>query len=150
MSGKRLGQPAAAALVCICAMALASCSGAGPREVELREGWMSEDCFSVMAVGTPGKWLARADQRKASAREAAISAARALVLEKFVGIQFEGTFMALDFHRTRDAMRSRFGGTIQNGRIRQEHYDTAGNCRITYQVEEKGLRKSVMSFGIRE
>lgn len=150
MSVKRLNLHMAAAIICICAMELTSCSVTDSRCSDPDEGWMGEDVFRVSAVGAPGGDLLHADQRKASARMAALSTARGLVLEKFVGIQFEGTFSVLDFKRTRDAMRSRFGGTIRNGVIIREHYDTRDNCLLTYQVEEKGLRKSVMSFGIRE
>jgi hypothetical protein len=136
--------------MCICAMASFACAGTHATEPEPHEGWMGEDIFRVTAGGAPRAGLVHADRRKESARAAAILSAHRLILEKFVGMQFESTFSDLDFDKTRSAMRDRFTGTIHKGRVIRERYDAGDNCRITYQVEEKGLRKSVMGFGIRE
>ncbi len=128
---------------------LLSCT-AGSRDANLHaEGWISDDAYRVRAVGDPVKGTAGVETRRARAREQAVVAARRLIVEKFTGIQFEATGSVLEFDGTRRAIRKEFGPTIDRGRVVKEEYGAGDRCVILYQVEEKDLRRRVMSFGPR-
>jgi hypothetical protein len=65
------------------------------------------------------------------------------IIEKFVGARIEGAAGVADYQLTGIAVAKEFGGMVKGGTIVKETYDEEDNCEIIYQVESRGLKRSV-------
>lgn len=135
------------------AMLIIGCGNRMGGQVEgktfISEGWVDENTFRVTAVGIPGKDAKSGQaytntvQRKATAKEAALTMAQKRIIEKFVGARLEGASGAVDYQSTGTAVAKEFSGLEKGGTIVKETYDKDDNCEIVYQVEKKGLKREV-------
>lgn len=108
------------------------------------EGWVTPDIFRVTATGVPKPGVTNDVQKRGTAKEAALIMAQKRIIEKFVNAKVEGAAGAADYASTGIAVSKEFKGLVKGGSIVKETYDDDGNCEIVYEVERKGLKKSVM------
>lgn len=125
-----------------------SCGGTSKSQIKggetfVTEGWVDDNTFRVKAVGVPKKGLTNKYQRRGTAKEAALIMAQKRIIEKFVGARLEGASGASDYESTGVAVAKEFGGVVKGGSIVKETYDEDQNCEVVYQVERKGLKKTV-------
>lgn len=134
-------------MILFVATAFIACGSSMGGQVEgdsfITEGWVTPDIFRVTATGVPKEGLRNDVQRCGTAKEAALIMAQKRIIEKFVGARIEGAAGAADYASTGIAVSKEFGGLVKGGTIVKTTYDDDCNAEIVYQVEKKGLKKTV-------
>ncbi len=115
------------------------------QKLNITEGWASPDIFRIKATGAPNNGLQDAAQRRSTALENAVKAARNKIFEKFITEKvINSPWMEISVW---DKARISISKELRDaaGSIIKSVYDDIDNCEIIYQIEKKNLRKEVES-----
>ncbi|MDH4262416.1 MAG: hypothetical protein OEV78_05150 [Spirochaetia bacterium] len=105
------------------------------------QGWMDDDTFRVTALGAPSPNAQGMVKRKTQAREAALTMAQKLVVEKMIGAEIKGASAVKDGESAGVVVTKEFQGMIKGGSIVEETFDEEDNCEVVYEIHAKGLKK---------
>lgn len=108
------------------------------------DGWHDSETYVITAIGIPSDKLKDIEERKKSARRAAILNAQYMILEKFMGSKIEagGIVYYEDAQAVKYAMgKKEIIQIIKNGTVIRESYDDEQNCEITYTIHGPDLKK---------
>mgnify|MGYP000952285502 CR=1 FL=1 len=114
----------------------------------IREGWVDANTFRVVAIGAPKEDLQSKVKRRITSREAAITMAQKLIVERFKGSKITGKTDIKEGTTISMTTSKEFQGIIQGGVIIYESYDEEDNCEIIYQISGENLQ-SKLGVGIR-
>jgi len=109
----------------------------------LSEGWINDDTYQIAAGGIPIVSLLLIDQKKESARIAAILNARCQIIEKFVGYKVKQEDLKNNSELERIPIPEELKAVVKAGIIKKTVWDYDANCEIVYEVKYPGLRKKV-------
>ncbi|HNR87874.1 MAG TPA: hypothetical protein PKM65_06000 [Spirochaetota bacterium] len=118
-----------------------------PADAAVIEGWITPEKFRVRAEGSPAPGITDPEQKKKSARDAAVENAQKLVIKNFVSTRVHSASGKLDIINTGIIITRNFGGTVRGGTVVQSRYDSAGRCTVYYEVTDKDLKKRVQTAG---
>ncbi|MCP4132191.1 MAG: hypothetical protein GY754_14565 [bacterium] len=113
-----------------------------PMDTKYHGGWADSNTYRSPGHGSPKEGLKNEEERKQSARQAAIQIARKHIYLRFknprpitrgiVNTDVKGSFLSKEI---RDA--------IEQGKIIHEYFDEQGNCSLMYEIQLNELRKKM-------
>ena len=108
------------------------------------EGWVDENTYRVMSVGSPKEDILDKKLRRYYAKKDAISFAQRTIIEKFTEI-----FMSRNSDITNErfsdiAVIQKFGDIIIGGTVIGERYADQDSCQMIYEVSSPGLKHRVL------
>jgi len=126
---------------------LTNCGGTTDSQIKGKsyqsEGWLDNDTFQVRGLGAPNPDSVGLVKRKSQAKNAALIAAQARVVELMIGAEIKGATGSSDGESTGIVLTKEFQGVVKGGSIVEETFDDEQNCEVVYQVTGKNLKKRV-------
>ena len=115
---------------------------------QYKDGWQDDNTYITFAEGIPDKKSNGIEERKKSARKAAVLTAQYQGVEKFRDLiikpeKYDGWEMTWSEEAVK-ARQSIFN-TIKSGVVLKETYDDNQNCQIIYRVYDKDLKKKILN-----
>lgn len=114
----------------------------------IREGWVDKNTFRVVAIGAAKEDLNSKVKRRITSKEAAITMAQKMIVERFKGSKISGKSEVKEGTTVSMITSKEFQGIIQGGIILQESYDEEDNCEVIYQISSPDLQEK-LGIGIR-
>ena len=120
-------------------------TGSAPNANLNHDGWQDPDTYAVTVMGVPKKNTVDIETRKKESRFAATLNAHYQIFEKFKGYTLTGTGAMSDYGTKKIDWKGIYN-IIKRGSVLSATFDDAQNCRMVYEVKQKGLKKMVESL----
>jgi hypothetical protein len=135
-------------LVIVVAVAFSSCSHKNVDQnpataTESQEGWINDDTYQIAAGGIPISSLLLIDQKKESARIAAMLNARCQIIDTFIGYKIKLEDLKNNGELEEIPIHEELKAVVKAGIIKKTVWDYNANCEIVYEVKYPGLKKKV-------
>lgn len=139
-------------IICVtCFVAAVACSACGHKNMddnttaatESIEGWINDDTYQIVAGGIPISSLMLIDQRKESARLAAILNARCQIIAAFTGYKIKYEDLKNNYELDGISVHEELKAVVKAGIVKKTVWDYDANCEVVYEVKYPGLRKKV-------
>ena len=109
------------------------------------EGWINDDTFRVMGMGSPAADIESTDKfrRELTSKQAAELDAKNKIVAKIVGSYVESLSSTEKGMIDEYVIQERVGGRIRGASVVESKWDSQQNCTIVMELYSKGLKSQM-------
>ncbi|EKV57864.1 hypothetical protein A966_03076 [Brachyspira hampsonii 30446] len=109
------------------------------------EGWINDDTFRVMGMGSPAKDIDSDDKfrRELTSKQAAELDAKNKIVSRIVGSYIESLSSTEKGMIDEYVIQERVAGRIRGASVVETQWDSQQNCTVVMELYSKGLKKQV-------
>ena len=109
------------------------------------EGWINDDTFRVMGMGSPSPDIDTSDKfrRELASKQAAELDAKNKIVAKIVGSYIESLSSTEKGMIDEYVIQERVGGRIRGASVVESKWDSQQNCTVVMELYSKGLKKQM-------
>ena len=130
-------------ILTVFAMLIVSCGTGVSRSRP--EGWINDDTFRVMGMGSPADDIDSSDKfrREITSKQAAELDAKNKIVAKIVGSYVESLSSTEKGMIDEYVIQERVGGRIRGASVVETKWDSQQNCTVVMELYSKGLKKQM-------
>ena len=110
---------------------------------ERPEGWINDDTFRVMGMGSPSDDIDDKFRREVAAKQAAELDAKNKIAAKIVGSYIESLSSTEKGMIDEYVIQERVAGRIRGASVVETKWDSQQNCTVVMELYSKGLKRQM-------
>ena len=127
--------------VIFCSLFIVSCSTGISKNKP--EGWVNDDTFRVMGMGSPSKDISDKFIREVNAKQAAELDGKNKIAAKIVGSYIESLSSTEKGMIDEYVIQERVAGRVRGLSVIESKWDSQQNCTVVMELYSKGLKKQM-------